>query len=98
MNGLDSHLFVLPAAYCLFSLALRKPSYGNRIIATIGKQDSGYIYIVHVLVARNILSSIFPHQSLLGEILYPVTIFLVTITIIKMIRFLFKKFLFKKVI
>lgn len=98
MNGLDSHLFVLPAAYCLFSLALRNPSYGNRIISTIGKQDSGYIYIVHVLVARNILSSIFPHQSLLGEILYPVTIFLVTITIIEMIRFLFKKFLFKKVI
>ena len=96
MNGLDSHLFVLPAAYCLFSLALRNPSYGNRIISTIGKQDSGYIYIVHVLVARNILSSIYPHQSLLGEILYPVTIFLVTIAIIKMIRFLFKKFIFKK--
>lgn len=96
MDGLDSHLFVLPAAFCLFSLALRNPSYGNRILATIGKQDSGFIYIFHVLVARNILSSIFPHQSLLGEILYPVTIFLVTIAIIKMFRFLFKKFMFKK--
>ena len=96
MDGLDSHLFVLPAAFCLFSLALRNPSYGNRILATIGKQDSGFIYIFHVLVARNILSSIFPHQSLLGEILYPITIFLVTIAIIKMFRFLFKKFMFKK--
>ena len=91
MDGLDSHLFVLPAVFCLFSLALRNPSFGNGIIATIGRQDSGFIYIVHVLVARNILSCIFPHESLLGEILYPVAIFLVTIAIIRVIRFLFKK-------
>ena len=98
MDGLDSHLFVLPAVFCLFSLALRNPSFGNGIISTIGRQDSGFIYIFHVLVARNILSSIFPHQSLIGEILYPVTIFLVTIAVIRVIRSLFKKILFKKAI
>lgn len=98
MNGLDSHLFVLPAVFCLFNLALRNPSYGNSFLATIGRKDSGFIYIFHVLVARNILSCIFPHESLLGEILYPVTIFLVTIAIIRVIRSLFKKFLFEKAI
>lgn len=59
MDGLDSHLFVLPAVFCLFSLALRNPSFGNGIIATIGRQDSGFIYIFHVLVARNILPAFF---------------------------------------
>lgn len=77
----DMYIFTLALVVTIFYFAINHPNFGHdSILSTIGRKYTAYIYIFHI-IAENIFGHFVNRTTILGAIIYPFAVFILTLLI-----------------